>query len=129
MYGKLKGYKTFIVAGLAILAALLGFLDGDLSKQQAGQLILNAALGITLRDALNTSIGRAIEHALIAAALAGPRAPLTPVRVQTVAPPQPPVPEHSAMPLNDAAAAIAPVAVDVLQAVKAIIAASEKPAA
>lgn len=87
MYGKLKGYKTFIVAGLAIVAALLGYLDGDLSKQQAGQLVLNAALGITLRDALNTTVGKIIERAVLAALVSRPTLP--PVAVQPVAPPAP----------------------------------------
>jgi hypothetical protein len=52
MFGALKGYKTIIVAGLAIGGAVAGYLDGDVSKVHAGQLILNALLGLTLRDAI-----------------------------------------------------------------------------
>lgn len=125
MYGKLKGYKTFVVAALAIIGAICAYLVGDLSAVQAGQIILNAAIGATLRDALNTTAGHAIETAVVAvlenAAL--PAVASAPA-VQTVAPVQG-VQVPSATPLDDTAKALAPVAVDVIQAVKAIIAASE----
>jgi hypothetical protein len=55
MNGALSGYKTVIVCLLAVAGAVLGYLDGDISKIHAGQLVLNAVLGLTLRDAIRTS--------------------------------------------------------------------------
>jgi hypothetical protein len=129
MFGSLKGYKTFIVAGLAILGAVLGYLTGTLTAVQAANVILPAVIGGTLRDALNTTVGLAIEKAVVGvleSAVAPVPARLPPT-VQTVFPPQPaPTPG----PLTQEAQVLAPVAVDVIAAVKAIIAASEtKPAA
>lgn len=126
MFGKLAGYKTYITVALAVLGAVLGYLTGELSAVQAAQIILPAVIGGTLRNALNTVIGRALEKAIVGLleAVAAP-APLAPAAVQTVAPPQPVVPVPSPTPLNDAAQQLAPVAVDVIAAVKAIIAASE----
>lgn len=125
MFGKLAGYKTYITVALAVIGAVLGYLTGELSAVQAAQIILPAVIGGTLRNALNTVIGRALEKAIVELleAAAAP-APLAPVAVQTVAPPQS-VQVPSATPLDDTAKALAPVAVDVIQAVKAIIAASE----
>lgn len=131
MFGLLKGYKTFIVAALAVLGAVLGYLTGTLTAVQAAQLIIPAVLGGTLRDALNSTVGRAIERAVVELLetslndAAQQLVPVAPAAVQTVAPPQPVVPVPSPTPLNDAAQQLAPVAVDVIAAVKAIIAASE----
>ena len=52
MQGALSGYKTYIVAGLAILGAVASYLDGDIGKVAAGQAILTAVLGITLRQGI-----------------------------------------------------------------------------
>lgn len=53
MQGSLSGYKTYIVAGLAIIGAVAGYLDGDFGKVAAGQAILTAVLGITLRAGIS----------------------------------------------------------------------------
>lgn len=125
MFGSLKGYKTYITVALAVLGAVLGYLTGELSAVQAAQIILPALIGGTLRDALNTTVGLAIEKAVVGV-LEASVAPAPAPAVQTFPTPQPAVPVPSATPLTDTAKAIAPVAVDVIAAVKAIIAASEK---
>jgi len=48
----LKGYKTYITAGLAVLGALAGWLTGDLELGQAIQLAVTAILGATLRNGI-----------------------------------------------------------------------------
>jgi hypothetical protein len=53
--GKFKGYKTYIVAGLAVLGAVAGYLTGDLTLVQAGDLALTAVLGATVRSGINTA--------------------------------------------------------------------------
>jgi hypothetical protein len=57
MQGSLSGYKTYIVAGLAIAGAVLSYLDGDIGKVAAGQAILTAVLGITIRQGI-AKLGR-----------------------------------------------------------------------
>lgn len=57
MQGSLSGYKTYIVAGLAILGAVAGYFDGDIGKVAAGQAILTAVLALTLRNGI-ANIGR-----------------------------------------------------------------------
>lgn len=59
MQGKFKGYKTYIVAGFAVLGAVASYLDGDIGKVAAGQAILTAVLGITLRSGINTAVRNA----------------------------------------------------------------------
>lgn len=49
----LKGKKTYIVAAIAVLTALAGYLAGDLTIPQAGQAILTAVLGATLRHGIS----------------------------------------------------------------------------
>lgn len=53
--GKLKGYKTYIVAGVAVIGAVAGFLVGDLTLTQALDLGLTAVLGATIRSGINTT--------------------------------------------------------------------------
>ncbi len=48
----LSGYKTYIVAALAVLGAIGGFLDGDLTLQAAIQLGVTGILGATLRGGI-----------------------------------------------------------------------------
>lgn len=48
----LKGYKTYIVGGLAVLGALASFLVGDIAAADAIQLALTAILGATVRNAI-----------------------------------------------------------------------------
>lgn len=47
-----KGYKTYILAGVAALTAIAGYLVGDLTLAAAVQLVVTAGLGATLRDAV-----------------------------------------------------------------------------
>lgn len=48
----LKGYKTYITAGVAILTAVAGYLTGDLALPAAIQLVVTAVLGMTVRNAI-----------------------------------------------------------------------------
>lgn len=50
--GSLKGSKTYLVAGLAVLGAVVSFLVGDLAAADAIQLALTAVLGATVRNAI-----------------------------------------------------------------------------
>lgn len=58
MQGSLKGYKTYIVAGLAVLGAVAAYLDGDIGKVAAGQAILTAVLSVTIRSGIKTELSR-----------------------------------------------------------------------
>jgi len=48
----LKGKKTYITAGVAVITAILGYFTGDLSISAAAQAILTAALAATLRNGM-----------------------------------------------------------------------------
>lgn len=50
----LKGYKTYITAGLAVLTAAAGYLTGDLSIGDALQTTVTAILGATIRHGVST---------------------------------------------------------------------------
>jgi hypothetical protein len=52
--GKLAGYKTYIVAGVAVITAVAGYLTGELSAVAAGQAVLTAVLGATIRHGVTT---------------------------------------------------------------------------
>ena len=52
----LKGYKTYILAGVTVISAAAGYLVGDLSLAAAVQLAVTAALGAAIRDGINTAI-------------------------------------------------------------------------
>lgn len=45
----LKGYKTYITAGIAVLTAAAGYLVGDMDLAQAIQLGFSALLASTVR--------------------------------------------------------------------------------
>lgn len=45
----LKGYRTYIIGGLAIIGAVAGYLVGDTTLPEAIQLAVTAALGMTVR--------------------------------------------------------------------------------
>ena len=49
MFGKFKGKKTYITAGVAIIGAVAAYLVGDLALAETSQLILTAVLGTTIR--------------------------------------------------------------------------------
>ena len=51
----LNGYKTYIVATLAVLGALGGFLDGDLTPVAALNLAIPALLSMTVRHGIATA--------------------------------------------------------------------------
>lgn len=51
----LNGYKTYIVATLAVLGALGGWLDGDLAPVAALNLAIPALLSITVRHGIATA--------------------------------------------------------------------------
>ena len=46
------GYKTYIVAAVAVLTALASYFVGDASLADTAQLVLTAVLGATLRAAV-----------------------------------------------------------------------------
>ena len=46
----LKGYKTYIVAGVAVIGAVASYLTGDLGLADAIQLAVTAVLGATIRS-------------------------------------------------------------------------------
>ena len=48
----LKGHKTYITGTLAILTAIGTYLSGDMSLAEAIQLVVSAALGMTVRNAI-----------------------------------------------------------------------------
>lgn len=48
----LKGYKTYITGGLAVLGAVAGYLTGDLALADAVQIGVTAVLGMTVRNAI-----------------------------------------------------------------------------
>ncbi len=48
-FGQLSGYKTYIAAALAFVAAVLGFFTGDATFAEAVQLAVTAVLGATIR--------------------------------------------------------------------------------
>jgi len=48
----LKGYKTYITAGLGVIGAVAGYLVGDMTIAQAAQAVLTAVLAATLRNAI-----------------------------------------------------------------------------
>ncbi|MCC7304777.1 MAG: hypothetical protein IT558_00800 [Alphaproteobacteria bacterium] len=50
----LKGYKTYILAGVAVIGAVASFLVGDVSFADAAQLVVTALLGATIRHGVAT---------------------------------------------------------------------------
>lgn len=48
----LKGYKTYITAGLAVLTAAAGYLTGDISFADALQLGFTGAIGAFVRNGI-----------------------------------------------------------------------------
>jgi len=58
-----KGYRTYILAGVAVISAVAGYLVGDLSVTEASQLVLTAVLGATIRSGVNTAAEKAVDKA------------------------------------------------------------------
>ena len=50
--GKFKGKKTYIFGGLSLLGAVASYLVGDASAIEAGQMVITAVLGMTVRNAI-----------------------------------------------------------------------------
>lgn len=47
-----KGQKTYIMAAVAVIGAVAGYLVGDLSLVDAAQLVVTAVLGVTIRHGI-----------------------------------------------------------------------------
>lgn len=50
--GILKGYRTYILGGMAIAGAATGYLVGDLSLVEALQAAFQGAVAVTIRSAI-----------------------------------------------------------------------------
>jgi hypothetical protein len=50
-----QGYKTYIVGALAVLGALGGYLDGDMTLVAALNIAVPAILAMTVRHGISTS--------------------------------------------------------------------------
>ena len=53
LWGALKGYKTYLTAGLAVATAVSAYLTGEATLVQTAQLVLTAVMGATVRNAIN----------------------------------------------------------------------------
>lgn len=49
---KLSGYKTYIVAGVAILGAVLSWVNGQIDSMKMIELVTGAILAMTVRDGI-----------------------------------------------------------------------------
>ena len=49
----LKGYKTYILAGVTVVGAAASYLVGDISLAQAIQLAVTAGIGATIRSGIS----------------------------------------------------------------------------
>ena len=49
-----KGYKTYITAALAIVAAIAAYMTGDASVAQTGQLVFSSLLAAFIRDGIKS---------------------------------------------------------------------------
>jgi hypothetical protein len=49
-----KGYKTYIVAAVAVVGAVASYLVGDSSLNETAQIVVTALLGTTIRHGLKT---------------------------------------------------------------------------
>lgn len=55
MMGRLKGYKTYVVAGVAIIGAVSAYLVGDASLADTAKICIDALLATTLRHGIANS--------------------------------------------------------------------------
>lgn len=51
-----SGYKTYIVAFVAVVSAVALYLQGDASLMEAGQAVLTAVLGATIRHGVANAV-------------------------------------------------------------------------
>lgn len=70
MTAPLAGYKTYVTAGMAIIGALFGALDGDITWSAALGLIAPAALAACIRHGISTSTAALIQSVAMALAKA-----------------------------------------------------------
>ena len=49
-----KGYKTYITAAVAVVAAIGAYLTGDATVAQTGQLVFSALLAAFIRDGIKS---------------------------------------------------------------------------
>jgi len=54
----LKGYKTYVLAGVTTIGAVAGYLVEDLTLVQALNLIIPALSGAFIRNGVNTALGK-----------------------------------------------------------------------
>lgn len=54
----LKGYKTYITAGVAVLGAIAAYLVGDVGLADTAQIVLTAILGATIRSGVSTEANK-----------------------------------------------------------------------
>ena len=53
-----SGYKTYIVAAVAVIGFVASYLVGDLSIADTAQGVLTAVLGATLRQGIKADAGK-----------------------------------------------------------------------
>lgn len=56
----LKGYKTYVLAGVTAIGAVASYLVGDLTLPAAVQMIVTAGIGATLRSGVNSAVEKAV---------------------------------------------------------------------
>lgn len=56
----LKGYKTYIVAGVTVITAVASYLVGDMSLAEAANLVVTAVIGATIRNGVSTTVAKAV---------------------------------------------------------------------
>lgn len=54
----LKGYKTYVFAGVTCIGAAASYLVGDISLLAAINLVVPAVTGAFLRNGINTVLGK-----------------------------------------------------------------------
>jgi hypothetical protein len=70
MLAPFSGYKTYLVASLSIVGALIGALDGDMTWSAASAVIVPALIGAAVRHGLSTSLAALLPGILEAVAKA-----------------------------------------------------------
>lgn len=52
----LKGYKTYITAGIAVIGAIGAYLVGDVGLADTAQIVVTALLGAFIRHGVTTEV-------------------------------------------------------------------------
>lgn len=50
--GKLKGYRTYILGGLAVVGGVASFLVGDATLMEAADTVFQGLVAMTIRNAI-----------------------------------------------------------------------------